>query len=37
MALRDVRPSHISAWVARMRASGLADSYVYATYGGWPS
>lgn len=32
MALRDVRPSHVKAWVSRMRAEGLADSYVYATY-----
>lgn len=32
MALRDVRPSHVKSWVARLRAEGRADSYVYATY-----
>lgn len=32
MRLADVRPSHVRAWTASMKAEGLADSYVYATY-----
>ena len=32
MRLADVRPSHVKAWTASMRADGLADSTVYATY-----
>lgn len=30
--LVDVRPSQVKAWTARMKAEGLSDSYVYATY-----
>ncbi len=32
MRLADVRGSQVKAWTARLKASGLADSYVYATY-----
>jgi integrase len=32
MRLGDVRPSQVKAWTARMKADGLSDSYVYATY-----
>ena len=32
MRLGDVRPSQVKAWTSRMKAEGLADSYVYATY-----
>lgn len=32
MRLGDVRPSHVKAWTAAMKAEGKADSYVYATY-----
>lgn len=30
--LADVRPSQVKAWTAKMKAEGLSDSYVYATY-----
>ena len=32
MRLGDVRPSQVKAWTAKMKASGYADSTVYATY-----
>jgi integrase len=32
MRLGDVRPSQVKAWTSRMKAEGLSDSYVYATY-----
>ncbi len=32
MRLADVRGSQVKAWTARLKASGLSDSYVYATY-----
>jgi integrase len=32
MRLGDVRPSQVKAWTAKMKADGLADSTVYATY-----
>lgn len=31
--LGDVRPSQVKAWVASLKAEGLADSYVYALHG----
>ncbi|MBR7744454.1 site-specific integrase [Phycicoccus sp. BSK3Z-2] len=30
--LGDVRPSQVKAWTAALKAEGLSDSYVYATY-----
>ncbi|WP_034661334.1 site-specific integrase [Cellulomonas sp. KRMCY2] len=30
MRLGDVRPSHVKAWTAKLKAEGAADSYVYA-------
>jgi integrase len=32
MPLSAVRPSHVKAWTAKLRAEGLADSYVYALH-----
>ncbi len=32
MPLSAVRPSHVKAWTAQLRAEGLADSYVYALH-----
>ena len=32
MALSAVRPSQVRSWTARLRAEGLADSYVYALH-----
>ena len=32
VALRDVKPSDVNAWVASMQKDGRAASYVYATY-----
>ena len=32
LRLGDVRPSHVRSWTASLKAEGLADSYVYATY-----
>jgi integrase len=32
MQLAAVRPSHVKAWTALLRAEGLADSYVYALH-----
>ncbi|GAB3048773.1 site-specific integrase [Intrasporangium mesophilum] len=32
MRLGDVRPSQVKAWTAQLKAQGLADSYIYATY-----
>lgn len=32
MPLQAVRPSHVKAWTAKLKAEGKADSYVYATY-----
>lgn len=32
VALRDVKPSDVNAWVASMQRDGRAASYVYATY-----
>jgi integrase len=32
MTLSSVRPSHVKAWTAKLRAEGLADSYVYALH-----
>jgi integrase len=32
MPLSAVRPSHVRSWTARLRADGLADSYVYACH-----
>jgi len=32
MPLAAVRPSHVKAWTAQLRAEGLADSYVYALH-----
>ena len=33
MALSAVRPSHVKAWTARLRADGYEASYVYALHG----
>lgn len=30
--LGDVRPSHVKAWTAKLKAEGAADSYVYALH-----
>ena len=32
MPLAAVRPSHVRAWTAKLKAEGLADSYVYALH-----
>jgi len=32
MALSAVRPSEVKAWVARLRADGLSQSYIYAVH-----
>jgi integrase len=32
MALSAVRPSHVRSWVARLKADGFAQSYVYALH-----
>lgn len=32
MALSPVRPSHVKAWTAKLKADGAADSYVYALH-----
>ena len=31
--LQSVRPSHVKAWTAKLKAEGAADSYVYALHG----
>jgi integrase len=33
MPLVSVRPSHVKAWTAKLRAEGLSDSYVYRLHG----
>ncbi len=33
MQLAAVRPSHVKAWTAKLKAGGAADSYIYALHG----
>jgi len=33
MRLSSVKPSHVKSWVAKLQATGLSDSYVYALHG----